>query len=79
MTLPRKRQPKSKWEKFLFLFCSSRRWARRLLGGKWEAYVHDMGSFRFMVVWYWVSEFGSPFSGAPLLGKEEFLRGGKFR
>lgn len=70
--MERFRQPQSKWQEFVLLFFSRYRWGRRLLGGRWEAFVHDMGTKRYFIVWHWVKKLDTIQTTQGLLGKEEY-------
>ncbi len=65
------RAPKTKWENFWLLFLREHQWVRRMLGGKWEAYVHDMGTSSAIVTWHWVEEFHKNIT-QPLFRKEDW-------
>jgi len=66
------RAPKTRFQEFINLWFRESQWARRLLGGKWEAYVHDLGSCHAVITWHWVTEFHRyPAGGNPVLFRIE--------
>lgn len=75
------RDPVTKLERFLMLFFREFRWARRILGGRWELVVHDMGTDHYVLSWFWVTRWtvnkGSYHDN--LIGRESYLRGRRLR
>lgn len=65
------RQPQNRWQRFFSLYWRDHAWARRLLGGIWEGYVHDMGTRSAIVTWHWVEK-RSAIKSHPLFRVEEY-------
>ena len=67
------RKPKTRWQRYLLLFWSNRQWARRMLGGIWESYVHDIGTRHAIITWHWVEKKSNrEKSSIPLFRIEEY-------
>ena len=50
------REPANNWERFLSLWFRDYKWARRLLGGRWELIIHDKGTLHFVLSWHWAEK-----------------------
>lgn len=51
------RAPKNNYQNLIQLFFRDFEMGRRMLGGKWEGYVHDMGTCHAVITWHWVDDF----------------------
>jgi len=49
-------EPKGIIQILLRAFFTDFDWARRILGGKWELWVHDRGTLHTVLTWHWVKE-----------------------
>ncbi len=68
------RRPTSRWQKFWLLSSCDSIFIRRMLGGKWEAYIHDIGTFHACITWHWVDKFHTDYKGLPLFRTEDYDR-----
>lgn len=66
------RRPKTRVERFFLNFFSSYKWGRKFLGGTWEAYVHDMGTWHAIITWHWVEKRTRKTLGNTLFRIEEY-------
>lgn len=69
------RNPKSRFQNVLILFFRDYQWARRLLGGVWEGYIHDIGTCRACITWHWVEAPSKDLKSHPLYRIEKYEKG----
>lgn len=68
------RRPKTRWQRLLLNMFSSYAWARRLLGGVWVSYIHDIGTWHAIITWHWLEKRSYKESSLPIFRVEEYNR-----
>lgn len=64
------------WRMVLHLFFSASPLVRRILGGKWELWVHDQGQINAVLTWHPVKDWSEKFvSGEHVVAKRWYQRG----
>src|SRR5690606_5385112 len=44
------------WRELLYVFFGDYSWCRRILGGRWELWGHDVGRHNTVLTWHWVKD-----------------------